>query len=96
VNLRALRARHPEAPALRRFARLAHLLTGDATAPAERAIEQVAALRRDLRIPPLRHYGMTAAHFGEVADAAARASSMRGNPVTLAPDDLHEILRLAL
>jgi alcohol dehydrogenase class IV len=96
VNLRALEQRQPGAPAVERFARLARLLTADPGADARAAVAWTDALRLDLDIPRLRHYGMAAAHFPALAEAAARASSMRGNPIALTSDELHDVLDRAL
>jgi alcohol dehydrogenase class IV len=92
VNIGALRARFPESPALRRYEEVARLLTQD---PAARAEDGVAWVRRtcaELAIPPLAAYGIGGADLAVLAEKAARASSMKGNPIVLAPGELAEIL----
>lgn len=96
ANLEALRARQPAHPALGRYDEAARLLTGDAAAQAEDGIDWVRRVTSELAIPGLRSYGVAETHFAEIVVRAARASSMRGNPVPLAEDELIAILRAAL
>jgi alcohol dehydrogenase class IV len=80
VNIRALREREPESDALRRYHD-----TG-----------WVAELVRELAIPPLRTWGVTAEHVPELVEKAAKASSMKGNPLVLTRAELAEIVERAL
>ncbi len=96
VNVRALQAREPENPALRRYDVLAPILTGHATAQAADAVRWVQDLCAELQVPPLGHYGITPADFSEIIEKSAASSSMKGNPITLTHDELAEILTLAL
>ncbi len=96
VNLRALRSRAPEHPALPRMDEIAVLVTGRPGALAHDAVEWVADLARSLGIPGLRHYQLDETLGAEVVVAAAQASSMKGNPVQLTEAELHEILRRSL
>lgn len=95
VNHRALREREPGSDTQRRMDSLGRLLTGQAPSAAK-AIAWVDGLCRDLRIPPLRSYGVTAADIPALVDRARVASSMQGNPVALTPAELSEILEKAL
>jgi alcohol dehydrogenase class IV len=83
--------RDPSSDALRRMDALGRLLTSQAPGAAK-AIAWVDGLCRDLRIPPLRAYGVTAADIPTLVDRARVASSMQGNPVELTPAELAEIL----
>ncbi len=96
ANLRALRERRPDSPALRRFEELARLLTGRPQANADVGVQRVHKLCRELAAPPLRTYGMTEADIPAVMEKAARASSMKANPIPLTPEELEDILRRAL
>ncbi|MCS6921257.1 MAG: iron-containing alcohol dehydrogenase [Elioraea sp.] len=96
MNLRALRARAPDSPALRRYQILAQLLTGRADARAEDGLEWVRGVTAELGIPRLRSYGIAESYVPELVSRAARATSMRGNPVVLTEAELAEILRAAL
>ena len=96
VNLRALRGRAPEHPALARFRDLAGWLTGRADAMPEEGIAWIADLCRTLRVPGLAHYGMTAEAVPALVERAKSASSMRGNPIVLTDAELAEIAGRAL
>jgi alcohol dehydrogenase class IV len=96
INLEALRRRAPESQALGRYDEVARLLTGQPHATALGGIEWVAALCRRFEIPPLRSYGVTAAHIPVLVSRAADASSMKANPIKLTPEELEEIIRRAI
>lgn len=97
VNLRACReSGRTAAPTAHRYAEIARLLTGRADATADDAAPFVRDLVAELRIPPLRTYGLTPAHVPALVEQAARASSMKANPLPLTPDELTEILTRAL
>lgn len=96
ANLRALRARQPDSPALGRYAEIGRLLTGRPQAGADDGVAWVRALVMDLSIPPLRTYGLTEADMPAVVEKAAQASSMKANPVALKDAELADILQQAL
>ncbi len=94
VNVRALRARAPDCESLGRYSVVARILAG--SDEPEAAAEWVAQLCADLRIPPLRTYGLTHADVRGLVKAAAQASSMKANPVALTADEMAELLVRAL
>ena len=96
ANLRALRAREPDSFAVRRYYRVAALLTGNPHATADAGVEWVQKLVADLPIPRLGAYGLREEHVAGVVAKAANASSMKANPVALTPEELAQTLRLAL
>jgi alcohol dehydrogenase class IV len=96
ANLRALRQRQPGSEALRRYDEVARLVTGNSSARAEDGVECARRLVADLRIPGLGAYGITRAHTDELIEKAAKASSMKANPITLTPGELAETLESAL
>lgn len=96
INLRALRAREPDSEGLLRYDRVAQLLTGSAQARAEHATRWLRALTEELQIPRLSHYGLTRGQIPELVEKAARASSMKGNPIELTPGELAAIIESAL
>ncbi|WP_164016866.1 iron-containing alcohol dehydrogenase [Pyxidicoccus trucidator] len=91
VNLRALRARAPEHPAVPRFQEVAVLLTGRPDARAEEALAWVEDLCAALRVPGLGRYGLTAAEVPALVAKAKAASSMKANPLVLTDAELTEI-----
>lgn len=96
ANIRALRAREPDSLALRRYDRVAGLLTGDPQAAADTGVEWVQKLVADLPVPKLGAYGIREEHVADLVAKAANASSMKANPIALTPDELAQTLRLAL
>ncbi|MGA2145520.1 MAG: iron-containing alcohol dehydrogenase [Bryobacteraceae bacterium] len=95
VNVRALRQRAPDGPALSRYTEIARLLTGNAAAQAEDAAVWLAGLSRRVEIPPLGTYGIRSEDFPAVIAQAAMANSMKSNPVVLSDAELQEVLELA-
>src|SRR5215212_10795468 len=96
VNLRALRERAPDHPALQRIAEVASLLTGRPEASPEDAIAWLAELTAAMSIPGLASYGLNQDAIATVVTAAQRASSMRGNPIELSDQEVTEIVTHAL
>jgi alcohol dehydrogenase class IV len=96
INLRALKQRDKDSPALPKFKELAELLTGNRSAQPEDAVTSLEALSNDVGTESLGSMGLTEAQFADTVDKAQRASSMRGNPLVLQRDELFEILEHAL
>jgi alcohol dehydrogenase class IV len=96
ANLSALRRREPESDALLRYDTIARLLTGEPTSTAGNAVGWLRALATDLGIPRLGSYGIGAELTTELVEKAARASSMKANPIELTRDELAEIFESAL
>jgi len=96
ANLRAIRERDPRSHALGRYHRVATLLTENPHATADAGVEWVQQLVADLPIPKLGEFGLREEHVADIVAKAANASSMKANPIVLTPDELAQILRLAL
>jgi alcohol dehydrogenase class IV len=92
VNVRALRARAADSPALARYDEAAQLLTGRDDARAEQLVVWLRALTEELKIPALGTFGLRARDVSTVAARARQASSMQGNPIALTDDELAETL----
>ena len=71
-------------------------MTGRDDARAEDLVDLLQQLRTDLKISGLRAYGVGDRYAQAIIDAAARASSMGGNPVALNTAELHAVLDAAL
>ena len=95
-NVAALRSRDPDSAVLPRFDEVARILTGRPEASAEDGIAWVIGMCDELAVPRLSACGLSEAHFDTLTDRAAAASSMKGNPIELARDELLEIVRRAL
>jgi alcohol dehydrogenase class IV len=96
INVRALRQRAASSETLTRYDKVAKLLTNDPAATADDGAAWVAQLVRDLHLPKLRDYGITREAIGELVGNAARASSMKANPIVLSTSELAEILERAI
>jgi alcohol dehydrogenase class IV len=96
ANIRALRERQPNHPALVRYRETAVLLTGRDAVTAEDGVEWLRQLSRRLAVPPLGGLGFTQAQIDEAVSKARQASSMKGNPVALTEEELAAIYRNAL
>jgi alcohol dehydrogenase class IV len=96
ANLQALQERDPNNPAVRRYHRIAGILTGNNNAVADAGVEWVQNLVSELAVPKLSAYGIREEHVAEIVAKAANASSMKANPIGLTPDELARTLRLAL
>ncbi len=96
ANLAALREREPDSATVGRYDEIAQLLTGHSTARAADGVQWVRELVEGLRIPSLGTYGVTKADIGELVAKAAKASSMKANPVVLTEPELRQILEQAI
>jgi alcohol dehydrogenase class IV len=96
VNARALGVRAPGHPAVARLDELGVLLTGSGHAGCAEGLVWLAELQRELAVPGLGRYGMTAADVPALVEKAKVASSMKGNPIVLTDGELAEIAVRAL
>ena len=92
INMEALRERAPENSALARYNEVARLLTGQPHATAWDAVWWAEEMCHRLEIPNLCAYGVTDADAPILAERAAQASSMKGNPIALTSTELGEII----
>ena len=93
MNLRALQRKGISCA---RYDEVARLLTSDSTATADAGVRWVRELVRELNVLGLGAYGICDADVNELVAKATNASSMKANPVVLAPEELSEILKAAL
>ncbi|PWH16289.1 MAG: alcohol dehydrogenase [Anaerolineae bacterium] len=93
INLKALHERFPDSPYLARYVELATILS----LPEEQALVNWAAnLIAQLNIPSLGKLGVRKKDFELIIEKAARASSMKGNPVPLTEEEMIAVLERAL
>lgn len=99
INIRALRARDPENPALAKYAAAGQLL--DETAPQDREAACDSLVRvlyewtARMKIPTLGGYGVGEGDIARIV-AGARGSSMKTNPIVLSDAEIGEIVRARL
>jgi alcohol dehydrogenase class IV len=95
ANLRVLRETEHAQEVLSRFDELALILTGRDGAQAGDAVRWVEGIAEELQVQPLSTLGLKHEDLIMTADKAARASSMKGNPVGLSSEELQDILKSA-
>lgn len=96
INLRALKERTPQSEVLMRYDEVAQILTGDRSARAADGIAWVADLSAKLGIPSLSKFGLRSEILPEVVEKSAKASSMKGNSITLTQNEMIEILEQSI
>ena len=96
ANLKALQERGEDGLTLEKFSEMARILTGDDHARPMDGVEWMERLVQVLRIPPLSSFGLREADFPQLVEKAMVASSTKGNPVVLTPDEMRNILIQAL
>jgi len=99
VNIRALRERAPEHPALEKYARAGELFTEtpsrDPEAAREILVRTLYEWTARLKIPALEAYGVRDSDMHRIV-SGARGSSMKTNPVVLTNDEIAEIVQARL
>ncbi|MDQ2691555.1 MAG: iron-containing alcohol dehydrogenase [Chloroflexota bacterium] len=95
ANIRALKARQPDHPALPRYVELAQILTAQNDATALDGAAWVSELIHELQIPRLSAYGMEPGDFSLAVQKTQQANSFKGNPIALDEKELTEILEQA-
>jgi alcohol dehydrogenase class IV len=96
INVQALRRRAPGSESLDRYQAVARVLTDKPDASPEEGVQWVSELCSELKIAPLRSYGIGDGDVSILAEAASKASSTKGNPIVLNTDEMAEILAGAL
>jgi len=96
INVRAMTPDPERSASLERFREVARILTNNPQSSIQEGVEWVKTLVEDLGIPKLGSYGIHPEHIPGIVEKAARASSMKSNPVVLSSSELSETLRQAL
>ncbi len=96
ANLQAARRTAAASGISGRYDGIARLLTGDPKAGAEDGVRWVRDLIAGFPIQPLRAFGVTSESVPALVARAAKASSMKANPVPLTEDELSAILHAAM
>jgi alcohol dehydrogenase class IV len=99
ANVTALRSQGPRHAVLARYAAVGRTVLPKAETDDVAIgglVDYLNSLVNELRIPPLRQFGLTEQHVPEMVALAKKASSMRYNPVVLPDEALAEVLRQAI
>lgn len=96
VNVRAMKERDPDNPAIARYTEVARLLTANPEATAEDGVAWVRETVSLLGVGGLRSLGLTEDQLDQATKGAMAASSMKGNPIVLTYDEVHEILTASM
>ena len=96
TNIKALETRQAEHSALKRYAEIARILTGEKDATPQDAVIWASELINSLNIPQLSAYGMNEEKFSEAVEKTMKANSFKGNPIALTENELVLILERAL
>ncbi|MGB7962888.1 MAG: iron-containing alcohol dehydrogenase [Propionicimonas sp.] len=94
ANVAALTDQDPDHPALRRYAEVGYLLTGESKA--EAGLAWFAETARLMGVPGLAALGLGEDQVPAIARAASLASSTKGNPVRLPIERLEAVIRDSL
>jgi alcohol dehydrogenase class IV len=95
ANIKALRSRTPNSIALGRYDEIGQLLTASHQAHAADGLAWLKDLNKTLNVPRLSSLGIPKESIPEIAGKAAKASSMKANPIELTLPELEEILHAA-
>ena len=96
ANIKALNAREPTNPALKRYEYAAQFLLFDRAATVRDALEWIGESSDMFGIPGLGAYGLREEDFNEIVEKSSASSSMKGNPIELNAEELTSILKAAL
>jgi alcohol dehydrogenase class IV len=96
INIRAIRERAGNSPVLGRYDSIGAILSGSEKAGANDGIQWIGELCEGLNVSGLGTYGVAEADIPVLVEKAAKASSMKVNPIVLTTEELTEVLHLAL
>lgn len=96
MNIKALKERAPGHPAIKRYIEAGKLLSDSETDNDQFIIGWLEDITQKLNINPLRAYGIGPKDVELIVEKAARASSMKANPIVLETRELKEIINSAL
>lgn len=96
VNVLALESRSTGGSALEKYREASRIVTGNTDAAPADALLWIKALCKQMSVPGLGDFGITADDFPELVEKAGNASSMKGNHVQLSENELTDILHASL
>ncbi len=99
INIEAMERRHPDHPALAKYARVGRLLTGqphaDERSARQALVEQLKQWSETLALPPLGEFGIKEADIPRIV-ANISSASMGTNPIVLTEEEVSAIVHQRL
>ncbi|MBI4807290.1 MAG: iron-containing alcohol dehydrogenase [Desulfovibrio sp.] len=96
ANIAALHDRDPDSPSLAAYGEASRILKGNPSATPKDCVSWIVDLCSHLKAPTLAKLGVARKDFPVIVEMAAKASSMKGNPIELTHAELTAILEAAL
>jgi alcohol dehydrogenase class IV len=96
TNVYTLIKDDPSSDFLKRFDTIAQILTDNVHSSAIDAVKWTDNICIEMKIAPLKEFGLKESHIPEIVQQAKRSSSTKGNPVELTDEQLAQILRRAM
>ena len=93
ANIHALLSRAPRSSALLRYGEVAQIFTQNLSATPLDGVKFLKDLCSALKIPRITELGVLPASFSDVVEKTQTASSTKGNPIELRPEELFSILK---
>lgn len=95
INERVLKERYPNHACHLRLKELTEMIVGVQGAPFDQALLWIQETVDMLKIPGLQSYGLIQEQIPTLVEKSMKASSMKGNPIPLTPDEVSELIQLA-
>ncbi|MCF2707313.1 iron-containing alcohol dehydrogenase [Arcanobacterium haemolyticum] len=92
MNVRAMREREPDNPALARYENAARVVTGNPNADVDDLVAWIKEIVAYVGVRQLSELGLPESKIQEAAQKGRIASSMKGNPITLTQEEVEEIV----
>jgi alcohol dehydrogenase class IV len=86
----------PFSDSLKRFDTVARILTNNVHSSAIDAVKWIKNICIEMKIAPLKEFGLKESHIPKIVQQAKKSSSTKGNPVELTYEELVQILQRAM
>ena len=96
INERVLREKYPDHACHLHLKELTGMIIGTQEAEFDQALDWVHQTVDLLKIPGLSFYGLSQEQLPTLVEKSMKASSMKGNPIQLTPEEVTELIQLAL
>ncbi len=96
ANIQALQERDASGPALGKYLEVVRIITNSSNATLKAGVDWLEETCVHLKVPGLEAFGVTEDDFPAIIEKSRKASSMKGNPISLTDKELEHILYIAL